>query len=74
MAATVDFYKSKGGLPSDGPLSVSVEQIGAQIVLSFPGQGGNAGPVQIDGAFKPPRGAGLSLDAVDRRAPCSRRT
>ncbi len=23
-AATVDFYKSKGGLPSDGPLSVSV--------------------------------------------------
>ena len=24
MAATVDFYKSKGGLPSDGPLSVSV--------------------------------------------------
>jgi gamma-glutamyltranspeptidase/glutathione hydrolase len=24
MAATVDFYKSKGGLPNDGPLSVSV--------------------------------------------------
>lgn len=24
MAATVDFYKGKGGLPSDGPLSVSV--------------------------------------------------
>src|SRR5688500_8810920 len=24
MAATVDFYKAKGGLPSDGPLSVSV--------------------------------------------------
>jgi gamma-glutamyltranspeptidase len=24
MAATVDFYKSKGGLPSDGPLSVIV--------------------------------------------------
>src|SRR5688572_13038527 len=24
MAATVDFYKSKGGLPSDGILSVSV--------------------------------------------------
>jgi gamma-glutamyltranspeptidase/glutathione hydrolase len=24
MAATVDFYKSRGGLPSDGPLSVSV--------------------------------------------------
>ena len=24
MAATVDFYKSKGGLPDEGPLSVSV--------------------------------------------------
>src|SRR5918999_3065923 len=24
MAATVDFYKAKGGLPSEGPLSVSV--------------------------------------------------
>ena len=24
MAATVDFYKSKGGMPDDGPLSVSV--------------------------------------------------
>jgi gamma-glutamyltranspeptidase/glutathione hydrolase len=24
LAATIDFYKSKGGIPSDGPLSVSV--------------------------------------------------
>lgn len=46
-----------------GPLSVNVEQIGGTIVLSFPGQGGNAGPVQIDGEFKPPVGAGLALDA-----------
>lgn len=46
-----------------GPLSASVEQIGGTIELSFPGQGGNAGPLNIDGKFKPPVGAGLALDA-----------
>lgn len=46
-----------------GPLSASVEQIGGLIELSFPGQGGNAGPMNIDGKFKPPVGAGLALDA-----------
>jgi len=46
-----------------GPLTASVEQIGGTITLSFPGQGGNAGPVNITGAFKPPVGAGLALDA-----------
>ncbi|WP_271078514.1 DUF6603 domain-containing protein [Aurantiacibacter sp. MUD61] len=46
-----------------GPLSASVEQIGGIIELEFPGQGGNAGPVNITGKFKPPVGAGLALDA-----------
>lgn len=46
-----------------GPLTASVEQIGGTIKLTFPGRGGNAGPVNIDGAFKPPVGAGLALDA-----------
>jgi hypothetical protein len=46
-----------------GPLTASVEQIGGTIILSFPGRGGNAGPVNITGAFKPPVGAGLALDA-----------
>ena len=46
-----------------GPLTATVEQIGAEIRLSFPGQGGNAGPLNITGAFKPPVGAGLALDA-----------
>lgn len=46
-----------------GPLSASVEQIGAEATLSFPSGGGNIGPVQLDLAFKPPTGAGLALDA-----------
>jgi hypothetical protein len=46
-----------------GPLTASVEQIGGTITLTFPGEGGNVGPVNIAGAFKPPVGAGLALDA-----------
>lgn len=46
-----------------GPLTATVEQIGGTIRLAFPGRGGNAGPVNIAGAFKPPVGAGLALDA-----------
>ena len=46
-----------------GPLSASVDRIGAETKLSFPPHGGNAGPLQIDLSFKPPNGVGLSLDA-----------
>ena len=46
-----------------GPLSVAVNRLGATANVSFPKSGGNAGPAQIDVSFKPPNGAGLSLDA-----------
>jgi hypothetical protein len=46
-----------------GPLQASVEQIGVSVDLSFPSNGrGNAGPLQIGFGFKPPSGAGLSID------------
>jgi hypothetical protein len=46
-----------------GPLSATVSRMGAQATLTFPKGGGNAGPVQIDVAFKSPTGVGLAVDA-----------
>ena len=45
-----------------GPLAASVDRLGAIVTLSFPPGGGNIGPGQVDVAFKPPTGVGLSLD------------
>jgi len=47
-----------------GPLSAVVNRIGARAVLSFPTGGGNLGPAQLAFEFKPPTGAGLSVDAA----------
>jgi hypothetical protein len=46
-----------------GPLAASVERLGAIVTLGFPAGGGNVGPAQIDVAFKPPTGVGLSIEA-----------
>ncbi len=46
-----------------GPLTASVERLGAIVTLAFPPGGGNVGPAQIDVAFKPPTGVGLSIEA-----------
>lgn len=47
-----------------GPLSVTVERIGAELDMRF-AQGTDAkyGPFDLDLNFKPPTGAGLSIDA-----------
>jgi len=46
-----------------GPLQAVVEQIGLEALLSLPpGRDGNLGPVDFALGFKPPKGAGLSLD------------
>jgi hypothetical protein len=46
-----------------GPLQAVVEQIGLEATLSLPpGKDGNLGPVNFALGFKPPKGAGLSLD------------
>jgi hypothetical protein len=50
---------------SVGPVGVTVQNMGATVILSFPtNRDGNAGPVQIDLAFKPPDGAGLSINSA----------
>lgn len=46
-----------------GPLDASVSRLGAIATISFPKGGGNAGPAQVDIAFKAPNGIGLSVDA-----------
>lgn len=47
-----------------GPVSVTVQRIGLKTALSFPDDGGNLGPVNLDPpAFLPPTGAGLLVDA-----------
>ncbi len=51
---------AKGAL---GPLAASIERVGLKATATFPPNGGNLGPANIDLAFKPPNGVGLVLDA-----------
>ncbi|WP_123537424.1 DUF6603 domain-containing protein [Halosimplex salinum] len=47
-----------------GPVAATVEQIGLEADVSFPEDGGgNLGPLDVELGFKPPSGAGLSVDA-----------
>ncbi len=46
-----------------GPLAASVDRLGLKANLSFPGEGGNLGPVNLGFGFKPPNGVGLAIDA-----------
>ncbi|SHH00560.1 DUF6603 domain-containing protein [Halobaculum gomorrense] len=47
-----------------GPFDAVVKGIGLEAKLSFPqDNSGNLGPVHVDLGFKPPTGAGMSLDA-----------
>ncbi|MGW6572412.1 DUF6603 domain-containing protein [Streptomyces sp. NPDC054945] len=46
-----------------GPVTASVQRMGVTAELSFPPDGGNVGPVQVDFAFKAPNGIGLVVDA-----------
>ena len=46
-----------------GPLAASVDRLGVKANLTFPPSEGNLGPANLDIAFKPPTGVGLSIDA-----------
>ncbi len=46
-----------------GPLQAVVENMGLRATFSFPEDGGNLGPLDLDLGFKPPNGVGLSVDA-----------
>ncbi len=46
-----------------GPLQATVQQIGVEVDFSLKDDhSGNAGPMDVHVGFKPPRGAGLSID------------
>ena len=72
MSATIAVKPSGGAIPIElgatlqgnlGPLQAVVEDVGLRIPLTFPGHGGNLGPVNAGSAFLPPKGVGLSLNA-----------
>ncbi len=45
-----------------GPFSANVERIGLLAKFTFPKEGGNLGPANVELGFKPPNGAGLVID------------
>src|SRR5262249_1563465 len=72
MSATISINPSSGAIPIElgatlkgdlGPLQAVVEDVGLKIPFTFPGSGGNLGPVNVSLDFKPPKGVGLSLNA-----------
>lgn len=46
-----------------GPVTVTIEDIGLELDLGFPPDGGNLGPVDLDFGFLPPTGLGLVINA-----------
>jgi hypothetical protein len=46
-----------------GPFAANVERIGLLAKLTFPPNGGNLGPFNLEFGFKPPDGAGIAIDA-----------
>ncbi|GJL65131.1 MAG: hypothetical protein NPIRA05_01020 [Nitrospirales bacterium] len=68
---TLGFQPTNGTIPINlgadikanlGPLTAVVENLGLIAKFSFPDEGGNLGPLDVDIGFKPPTGVGLSLD------------
>jgi hypothetical protein len=47
-----------------GPVTASVEQMGLELLVTFPEGGGNAGPANLELGFHPPVGAGLAISAA----------
>jgi len=45
-----------------GPLAVTIDGIGLDMLIDFPEGGGNLGVADLDLHFKPPNGLGLSVD------------
>jgi hypothetical protein len=46
-----------------GPLTTSIDRVGLLAQLTFPPNGGNLGPADLQFKFKPPTGIGLSIDS-----------
>lgn len=62
--AGVDTVLAVTGSLQLGPLTASVDRIGIESELTFPAEGGNLGPLNIEGPrFKSPEGLGLAIDS-----------
>jgi hypothetical protein len=46
-----------------GPIEASVDRVGMLGTVTFPQQGGNLGPANLQLGFKPPNGVGIAVDA-----------
>jgi hypothetical protein len=46
-----------------GPFEISVDRVGMLGTVTFPQQGGNLGPANLQLGFKPPNGLGIAVDA-----------
>lgn len=62
--STIHTVMAITGVMQLGPLTATVEQIGMDLVLSFPSEGGNLGGADLAPTFKPPNGLGLYIDAA----------
>lgn len=46
-----------------GPFEISIDRVGMLGIVTFPQQGGNLGPANLQVGFKPPNGLGIAVDA-----------
>ena len=60
---TVIIQGAASGTVELGPVKATVKRMGVEGEVSFPEDGGNLGPAQLDMAFKPPEGVGISIEA-----------
>lgn len=66
LGVTAEGLRFAAGLSAGleiGPFKAVVEQVGMKLALGFPAEGGNFGPADLQLAFQPPKGIGLSVDA-----------
>ena len=61
--ADVEFECSTTAGLSLGPVSAVIDRIGIMATVTFPDDGGNLGPADLQIGFKSPSGVGLSIDA-----------
>jgi hypothetical protein len=61
---TIHIAGATSGSVTLGPVNATVKRIGVEADISFPEDAdGNLGPADVQFAFKPPEGVGLSIDA-----------
>jgi len=63
QTGTVTIQGAASGTVTLGPVEATVKRMGVEGEVSFPEDGGNLGPAQLDMAFKPPEGVGISIEA-----------